>query len=228
MDIGIILLYSLLINIAYTIVMIVLLSKPGKIKEQEEELFKKTEEKSQEVITGAIKESERIVLEAREKGLDLLEEEKRGSQRMEGQFSQELTNFSTELKNRLAESTTLASTSYQEYLENLKKESGSHVEEEHRVLQEKANSIFEKTKSEMETFINDLHTRIGIQVDDEIKAARDVVKAYRRERLAAVDDKIVDLVEKTVAKTMGKTLDIGEKTDLVYKALEEAKKEEVF
>ncbi len=70
--------------------------------------------------------------------------------------------------------------------------------------------------------------RIDRHLDEGFEEARKVIDEYRKKRIALIDNQIVSLVEHTAAIALQKELTVSDHADLVYQALEEAKKEGIF
>ena len=66
------------------------------------------------------------------------------------------------------------------------------------------------------------------RLSQELLAVREVTDAYREAQLRMIDRRIVALVERVAALTLQKELSVSEHADMVYKSLEEAKKEGVI
>lgn len=94
------------------------------------------------------------------------------------------------------------------------------------------NAIAEKTQEIMERFEKNLATFLssseyqGITaINTEITQVRKAIEEYKKVQLQAVDENIKTIVEETVAKVLSKKLTLQDQMDLIYKSLEEAKKE---
>jgi flagellar biosynthesis/type III secretory pathway protein FliH len=65
-------------------------------------------------------------------------------------------------------------------------------------------------------------------VMDAYKESLASIERYKQERMKQVDDSILDIVKEVTKKVLSKTLTIEEHEKLVYKALEEAKRQKVI
>jgi hypothetical protein len=70
--------------------------------------------------------------------------------------------------------------------------------------------------------------QIRSNVEKELIAVKKVVETYRQERYALIDNEIISLIEKTTELALLKKLELNEHTELLYRALEEAKSKNSF
>jgi len=77
-------------------------------------------------------------------------------------------------------------------------------------------------------FLKELETRTQTQVEQEIGSAKKLIEEYKQQRLEVVDENLIAILEKTLNITLGKKLTLSDQTQLIYEALEEAKKENFF
>ena len=62
--------------------------------------------------------------------------------------------------------------------------------------------------------------------EGEAVKAKEEVRAYKEKQMAAIDERIVAVTERTIAKVLKQKLSLSQHADLVYEALEKAKAEE--
>ncbi len=79
-----------------------------------------------------------------------------------------------------------------------------------------------------QNFMSDVAGQVRKEIDEEIKKANEAVDTYKSERLAAINTKVIDILEEVLLETLGKKLTLKDEGEFVYQALEQAKKEHAF
>ena len=100
--------------------------------------------------------------------------------------------------------------------------------ENQKLLEEKSNTLITDSEKLLSDFTQDLHNRFRSQVDLELAKAKSEIENYKLRRVAILDENVVEILEKTIQIALGKKLTLTEHSDLIYKALEQAKKEHAF
>ncbi len=98
-----------------------------------------------------------------------------------------------------------------------------------RELEEK----FEKQMAETAAAKTDrILTGFGKQMEETVRKETERVKEelaeYKKKQMAAVDEKIVAMVGKTIDRVVSQKLNLAQHTELVFEALEKAKADEFF
>ncbi|MDO8638958.1 MAG: hypothetical protein Q7R43_05255 [Candidatus Daviesbacteria bacterium] len=90
---------------------------------------------------------------------------------------------------------------------------------------EKTVEIMERFEKNLATFLSSSEYQGITAINTEITQVRKAIEEYKKAQIKAVDENIKAIVEETVAKVLGKKLTLDDQMDLIYKSLEEAKKE---
>lgn len=177
--------------------------------------------------------------EARKKAQKTYEEANVKSQKIIGEASQKAQNilseaeiFSSQGKEKmhafLQEITAQQAKSFQEIL--VKFDSNSI-----KLLNSISTNVQQNAGKELQVFRLSLQqeaAKFGNTLIDAVKAQRKEaeveIQAYKQARIKNVDDKIFEIIKAASREILGKALTSDEHEDLIIKALEEAKKEEVF
>lgn len=201
--------------------------------------IKDAQEKSASVIAAAVAKSNDLVAKAQEDQIEKVSEESKKLEDLAKQFEQtvnqleqtttsELTSTAkeaTESLETVAESSektlqTLA-TDNQEALKNL-------VATDRKVLEEKTDSMINQSSQVFQQFMTQLSTQVREQLAGELDTAKKEIDMYKKERIGAINEKIIDILEETLVATLGKKLSLKDEGEFVFQALETAKKEHVF
>ena len=85
-----------------------------------------------------------------------------------------------------------------------------------------------KANTEQQAISDQIQRQVIELFEKETRAVRDEIATYRRERIAALNQNMVTLVEETARLVLNKTLSLQEHRELILDALEEAKREGLF
>ena len=90
---------------------------------------------------------------------------------------------------------------------------------------EKTAEIIERFEKNLASFLSSSEYQGITAINTEITQVRIAIEEYKQAQIKAVDENIKAIVEETIAKVLGKRLTLDDQMDLIYKSLEEAKKE---
>jgi len=127
-------------------------------------------------------------------------------------------------------------------LEQLKTISGNHSEalsqlstaikndydQNRQELKTVTDKYLGETKLALSGLVPKVEKRVDEGLDQELEKTLAEIRDYKGKRLKKIDEEIAVLVEKTIYKTLGKTLSQEDQTALIYEALAEAKEERFF
>lgn len=186
------------------------------------------EKRAEVIIHKALKRADRLVIQAELQSLAFVSKQKLEIRKIEAEHRENITKLLSEMGYKLATGTEEAKKTYREYLESLEKNLGEDLAKKQTLLDNRIDSFFDETQKLLTDFVRELQERTQLQVDREIGNARQMIDGYRQKRLEIVDENIVAILEKTLNITLAKKLTLTEQTELVYEALEDAKKENLF
>ena len=95
-------------------------------------------------------------------------------------------------------------------------------------MQEQTTKLSTQLSGTFTTLEANAKEQIRSNVEKEFISVKKVIETYRQERYALVDNQILSLLENTANIALGKELTLQDHTDLIYKALEEAKSKDTF
>jgi|GEM_PF-4694035 hypothetical protein len=214
-----------------------------------EETKKAIEAKFQESQTGYtefLAESQASLSEGLEKGRGYLESLKNSieAQDLEAQksYSDYVSGLKTQVEQSFAQNqkdmddmreklrAKISQTEdlYANFLKSLEDNMVLDFNKKQQALDGKVDEFFGKAQEMLGKFLKELETRTQTQVEQEIGSAKKLIEEYKQQRLEVVDENLIAILEKTLNITLGKKLTLSDQTQLIYEALEEAKKENFF
>lgn len=186
------------------------------------------EMKASGIIHHAVKQAQRMIVRAELEGISLISKLKLQVGKIEDEQQKQMRAVMVDMKNRMDARSTEAEKSYQTYLGGLEGQLEKDLSQKQEVMKVKIDQMFNQTQGMLNTFVVELQKQTEVQIDKEIGHAKGIIDEYRAKRLEIVDENIVAILERTLNITLGKKLTLADQTQLVYEALEEAKKENVF
>lgn len=183
------------------------------------------QDKTNEIINKTIKQANKILVNAELKGVGLVAKEKIGSERIAKEFEAHMAKLEESLEKHFDENLGKVETDYTKFLENLERSIAEHAGTTTKSLDDKATAFINQSQQALDTLTADVKKRVDAAVETELVAARAAVDEYRQRRMKIIDENIVEILEKTLRIALGKKMSLADQSDLIYKALEEAKEE---
>lgn len=194
----------------------------------EKQILKESKEKSSSIIHKAIKQANKILVAAELKGMKLIATEKMASNKLAGQYQEHLRSLEENLGKQFEKIAKEGEVSYENFAKRIEQTIRETLDRNEKMLEQKTNIFFDNAQNELGRFTTDIHNKIRAQIDQELSAARAEIAEYKKHRLKALDENIIEILEKTLEVALGKKLSLADQSELIYKALEEAKKEHAF
>lgn len=187
-----------------------------------------SQKRASEIIENAIRQAQRIVAGSQAEEENLSSTFKTEMEQIESAYQKAVDESFAALKSRMEQRILDSENSYSSYLKELESRMASQINQNQNHLETKTNAFFTEAQKLLQNFIKDLQSRTETQVDKEIGTAKKIVADYKRQRMEIIDENIVAILEKALNVVIAKKLTLGDQTELVYEALERAKKENIF
>jgi F0F1-type ATP synthase membrane subunit b/b' len=194
----------------------------------DEEALKRSKHKSTEILQDALKKANEILSKAQKEGVEVLASEEKTGKNLIEDYKKHLAEIERNLADALSHTIAAADDSYHEFAEEVGRKVESHLAENEKTLAERADKVVieaEKTLTEVTSSVQKL---VKTEVEHELESVHKEVDEYRRQRMRIIDERIIDMLEEVIKVTLEKKLSLAEQSELVYKALEEAKREGAF
>ena len=200
---------------------------------------KEAQTKSAAIILDAVDKANEVVATAEKKELDKVTESSKALEALTQNVNQslqdvsqktqeEITKTAANAQQALQASSKMAESSYTQFAQKTETTLQSLLSQDKTLLEQKTNQAIEQSSSMFQNFMSDVAGQVRKEIDEEIKKANEAVDTYKSERLAAINTKVIDILEEVLLETLGKKLTLKDEGEFVYQALEQAKKEHAF
>lgn len=191
-------------------------------------LLRESQAKTHSIIYKTIQQANKILVAAELKGLQLLSKQKISSTELSTQFQQHLDAIEKALQEQLDRSAKHADEAYEDFIGSAEQSINNHIAQNQKMLEDKAQAMIERTESLLTSFTADLEAKVKGDVEKELAVASAEVEEYKKNRMRIVDERIVDILESVLRITLEKKMSLADQSELIYKALEDAKREHAF
>lgn len=196
-----------------------------KKEEIEVSFMESAKEKTASLLTDSVKKANRILSNAELRGINIIAREKLDSRKLAAEYEAYIKDLETALKNRFDKSITDAQKSYSQFISELESAMKTKLTENEKTMIAHTDSYITESQTALNSLIKDVHDKVTNQVEKEMIAVRASVEEYRQRRIKIIDENIIEILEKTLRIALGKKMSLTDQSELIYKALEEAKKE---
>lgn len=190
-----------------------------KDKFQEEQILEKFREKGLENLHQSIKKSQAILGQAELEGIKVAAETKFETSKLEEEYSRQLSAIINQSEGAI----TAAQNQLLQFMQDLQKRSGEFEEASKASGQQRINQLFEGLETKLSDFLIQTEQKTTSSIELELKAARQLIDAYKNGQLKLIDENIVAMMEQTLNIVLAKKLSLKDQLDLIYEALEKAK-----
>lgn len=195
---------------------------------EEESAKNRARAESSNIITGAVKRANDMMVKAELSGIEAVARKKLEAEKYEEEYERELQNVLSHTIHDFTKANEVLEREYKEFLKNVQDTIKTRLQNNTIELEKHLSVMKIDTQKNLETFMNAQRMRIESQIDNEIKATARLLEEYRLHRQKLVDEHIVDIVEDTAKELLSTQLSIKDHTAAVLESLEEAKKEGFF
>jgi hypothetical protein len=96
------------------------------------------------------------------------------------------------------------------------------------IVREEMRKIGEQTAASVTEVAKGLDEALRLNLDQEFHSVSSEISKYRQARMRLIDERVLTLIEETAEIALQKKLSMQDQSDLVYRALEEAKERGIF
>jgi len=139
-----------------------------------------------------------------------------------------LEKIEKQIQTQIREELAKLSQRHWETLSELKKTIGGDYQKVGSEIQTEAEKYLREMHLSLASLVERAEKRVNEELSAELEKTKNEIEAYKKARMQKIDHEIVNIVEKTVYKTLGKSLDLESHMELIFKALNEAKSEGFF
>lgn len=202
-------------------------SSSKKIGEEktEENYLAKYRQQSQEILNHSVKQANKILTNAELRGIKAVAKGKFTGVLIEKEYEAHISSLEESLKKRFLESLVASEKAYNDFITTLERSIEAHARESQKTLEDEAQRFISQSQNSVNGLVTDVQNKVSIQVEKELVAAKAAIEEYRYRRMKIIDENIIEILEKTLRIALGKKMSLADQSALIYKALEEAKKE---
>lgn len=197
------------------------------------------QERSASVIYDAVTKSNDLVTQTQKSQLEKVAEESKKLEALSQEFEERVNSLEattnkglTDTAKEATESVESVAQTSEDTLEQMAKQTQETLQNlvatDRKVLEEKTDVMINQSSQVFQQFMTQLSTQVRNQLAGELETAKEEVEVYKKERIATINEKIIDILEETLIATLGKKLSLKDEGEFVFQALETAKKEHVF
>ena len=190
--------------------------------------IQKAQRRAETIISRAIRQARDIFVSAELAGIKAVAQGKVRSRSLEKKYESALAEvgdtIQTQLQTDAARADKLVAeltASFEHTLSSYVKESAARLD---KTLAEHERSVVEALAEAKDSS----RARITETIEGGMATARTSIAEYETARKAIADEQLLDLVARTAEIALGETLSLEDHTRLLYRALEEARKEGFF
>jgi DNA anti-recombination protein RmuC len=191
-------------------------------------IVKGAHKKAHEITYDAMKRSREMLTDAELEGVKVVAKGKLEAKHIEEEYEQKMDELLAQTESMLAEYSKRTDAELKRLAEALEKRIAAGIQKNETLLQEETDKLSKQLSSTFSTLEANAKEQIRSNVEKEFIGVKKVVEAYRQERFALIDNELLSLLEGTTQLALQRSLTLSDHTELLYKALEEAKANNTF
>lgn len=191
-------------------------------------IVKGAESKARRITYDAMKSSREMLRDAELAGIKVIAKDKVESKKIEEEYEKTLKDLAKQTESLLSQYMSEVEKGLKSLTSKIEKQVSEGITKNESFLQQETNKLSTQLASTFKTLEANAKEQIRNNVENELISVKKLVETYRQERYALIDSQIVSLIENTVAVVFQKKLSLADHTELMYRALEEAKSKDAF
>lgn len=213
-----------LVIIYYTNVYKNLFKKETLLREQETEAHQKAEK----IMEHAHQRAEAIVREASQKATQMLSQSESFKYDIERQMKEVFEKTLTDSAGIIKENSTDVKNQYVALFSDLQSQYMNEVKKITTTLESESKKGLAEFESIVKTEITDFQGGIATQIDQQLKEVQTEIQTYKDAQMKTIETRIENTIRQLAKDLLGKSIPLEEHENLIFKALEKAKKEGMF
>lgn len=198
------------------------------VEPQRDLLLEQGKLKSNSLLHRAVQQANKILVTAQMKGIHLISKQKMTGSELTKEFQTHLAAVEKALSDQLIRNTEHAEQTYEGFIKGAEKAIKEHVRANEKMLSDKSNEMVSQTSEMLGVFTKELEQKVKADIEQKMAEATNEIEQYKLTRIRVIDERIVDVLEEVLEVVLEKKLTLADQSDLVYKALEQAKREHAF
>jgi hypothetical protein len=204
------------------------LDEKKELQEKITSLVATTEDKSQAIVHEAIQKANDLMVAAELEGIQAVSSGKLSGREALEEFKSHLVAVEKAFNEQFNKGAQNAEESYKKFILDVEDIMQKNMMANQKLLEDRSAKMATDSQQLLEKFVTDVQTYVKGEVQRELDGARKDIAEYKQRRISVIDERIVDMLEEVLKVALEKKLSLVEQSELVYKALDEAKKENAF
>jgi hypothetical protein len=184
--------------------------------------------KSANIIRQASKQARDILIRAELSGIKEVARSKHDTSKLEEAFDAHLNELVTRSSQNLEHTSKHVEEHYIKLFSNTEKFIATQIKDNQMRIVNQLDLVTKEAEKTIQTESAAAREMLAKRMEAELDAGKTIIREYKKKQMEFVDREIVDIVSRTIQRTLGKTLSKKDHADLVYKALEQAKQDGFF
>ncbi|MFH0936716.1 MAG: hypothetical protein V1808_00260 [Candidatus Daviesbacteria bacterium] len=174
-------------------------------------------EKDYDLIRQAIKKAQTILAKAELESIQTVADNRVLNRKLEEEYEEQITTRATEVERE-----------FTQFLKDLQVRAEQSQLLLENTSRQKTEEVLQRFEKNLASFLAACQQQGIGSINAEVNTAKKLIEDYKKQRMATIDENIADIVEETTAKVLSKKLSLKDQTDLIYEALEQAKKDNLI
>lgn len=191
-------------------------------------IVKGAHKKAREITYDAMKQSRDMVRDAELEGVKIVAKEKLESKKVGDEYEAKLEELTVHTEQLLEKYRNTMEENMNRLSGAVEKRIAAGISKNESFLQEETTKLSNQLSSTFTTLEANAKEQIRSNVEKEFISVKKVIETYRQERFALIDNQLLALIEEVTKTALGKGLTLQDHSELIYKALEEAKAKDTF
>lgn len=185
-------------------------------------------QKANKILERTIKTADKILVNAELIGIKIIARHKLDSRYFAEDFRNRIKLMENNLVKQYSTSLEAVQSSYSAYLKTVEQTAQAHQAQNSKLMEEKIQLLATSSQKAMTDFITEVNTKVRTQIDRELITAREEITQFKKSRMKIIERHLVEILEGIMEKALSKKLNLADHSDLIFQALEQAKKDQVF
>ncbi len=169
-----------------------------------------------------------IIADAQKKGVDILSKEEKVGGDLSEDYAKHLKAVEVAFKAQFEKSADNANKAYNDFIVQVGHVVNERIDKNEQMLHDRAQDMIKQAQEALAKMAKDTQDAVAREVKSELDLSRREIDEYKQRRMRIIDERIITMLEDIIKVTLEKKLSLEEQSELVYRALEEAKKENAF
>jgi hypothetical protein len=194
----------------------------------DEEALKQFKLKSEDILRKSIQQANVILTDAQKKGVDILASEEALGQGLSEEYAKHLASVENAFKEQFDKSADSAEKAYNDFIVQVGHVVNERIDKNEKLLAQKSDDMIKQAEAEISIMTQRTQEAVKGEVDKQLQSVKEEIDEYKLRRMKMIDERIIQMLEDVIKVTLEKKLSLVEQSELVYRALEEAKRENAF